>query len=119
MTNPTGIEQQLKDLYQDHNKRLILISYILNKIPLVGNEDFKADFDKAIKTYYHQNAGKYILYGVLVRDKEANENDIKASYDKLKQEILDPIGLKLLAIYLPIAKENWPNIMNGTGNESN
>lgn len=119
MTNPGGIEHQLKDLYQDHNKRLILISYIQNKIPLVGNEDFKADFDKAIKSYYLQNAGKYLLYGVLVRDTEVDENDIKPSYARLKKEILEPIGLKLLAIYLPIAKEKWLNIMNGTGNESN
>lgn len=119
MTNPTGIEQQLRDLYQDPKKRLILISYIQNKISLVGNEDFKADFNNAIKTYYHQNAGKYLLYGVLVRDTEVNENDIKPSYERLKEEILEPIGLKLLAIYVPIDKEKWLNIMNGTGNESN
>lgn len=119
MTNPKGIEQQLKDLYHDPKKRLILISYIQNKIPLVGNEDFKSDFEKAIRTYYQQNAGKYLLYGVLVRTTEINENDIKPSYEKLKEEILEPIGLKLLAIYVPIAKKAWLNIMNGTGNESN
>ncbi len=119
MTNPTGIEQQLKDLYQDPKKRRILISYIQNKIPQVGNEDFKADFDKAIKTYYHQNAGKYILYGVLVRDIEVNENDITTSYERLKEKILEPIGLKLLVIYVSIAKEKWLNVLNSEGNESN
>lgn len=119
MTNPGGIEHQLKDLYQDPKKRLVLISYIQNKIPLVSNEDFKADFNNAIKTYYHQNAGKFLLYGVLVRDTKVDENDLKPSYARLKKEILEPIGLKLLTIYLPIAKEKWLNIMNGTGNESN
>lgn len=119
MTNPEGIEHQLKDLYQDPKKRLILISYIQNKIPLVGNEDFKSDFEKAIRNYYQQAAGKYLLYGVLVRDTEVNEKDIKPSYEKLKEEILGPIGLKLLAIYVPIEKEKWLNIMNEKSNESN
>lgn len=119
MTNPEGIEHQLKDLYQDQNKRRILISYIQNKLSLVGNEDFQKDFNQAIRAYYQQNAGKYLLYGVLVRDTEVDENDLKPSYARLKERILEPIGLKLLAIYAPIAKEKWLNIMNGTGNESN
>lgn len=119
MTNPGGMEHQLKDLYQDPKKRLILIRYIQNKISLVGNKNFKSDFEKATRTYYQQNAGKYLLYGVLVRTTEIKENDIKPSYERLKQEILEPIGLKLLAIYVPIEKEKWLNIMNGTGNESN
>jgi hypothetical protein len=119
MTNPGGIEHQLKDLYQDPKKWRILMSYIQNKIPLNGNEDFKKVFDKAIKTYYQQNACKYLLYGVLIRDTAVNEKDIKPSYKRLKEEILEPIGLELLAIYLPIAKEKSLNNMNGTGNESN
>ncbi|MDI6699846.1 MAG: hypothetical protein QME48_01240 [bacterium] len=113
MTNPKGIETQLEDLYKDQNKRLILISYIQNKIGLRNNSDFKQDFNSAIKNYYKQNDGKYLLYGVLVRDTEVNENDIKKSYEKLKDKILDPIGLKLLAIYVSIPKDQWLSIING------
>lgn len=117
MTNPTGIENQLKDLYNDAKKRMNLISYIQNKIGL--NTNFKQDFDNAIRNYYKQNSSQYLLYGVLVRDTEPKENDIKKSFDKLKNEILNPTGLKLLAIYLPIPKEKWLNIINGVTNESN
>lgn len=119
MTNPTGIENQLKNLYQDQQKRLILISYIQNKINLVINTNFKQDFDSAIKSYYRQDGTNYLLYGVLVRDTENNENDIKISFDRLNQEILEPIGLKFLAIYLPVSKEQWLSIINGDINESN
>jgi hypothetical protein len=49
--------------------------------PLNGNEDFKKDFDKAIKTYYQQNAGKYLLYGVLIRDTAVNEKHIKPFFN--------------------------------------
>ena len=118
MTNPTGMENQLKDLFKDQNKRLILISYIQNKMGL-SNNSFKDDFNSAIKNYYKQNSSKYMLYGILVRDTEVNENDIKVSYNKLKNEILDPIGLKLLAIYVSIPKNQWLKIINGDENVSN
>jgi len=119
MTNPDGIENQLKDLYIDQQKRRILISYIKSKIGLVDSERFKQDFDNAIKNYYRQNSKNYLLYGVLVRDTNPDENDIKLSYEKLKAEILEPTGLKLLAIYLPISKEKWLTVINGEQNETN
>ena len=114
MTNPYGLENQLKDLYNDRNKRLILIAYIKNKINLTNNDDFKNDFAAAIKNYYNQNNSTYMLYGVLVRDTRPDEKDLKQSFDKLNRDILEnTIGLKLLAIYLPIPKEKCLNIING------
>ncbi len=95
MSNPDGIENQLKDLYNDRQKRLILISYIKNKIGLVDSEKFKEDFNNAIKNYYKQNSTNYILYGVLVRDTNPAENDIKPSYEKLKAEILESHWIKI------------------------
>ncbi|MCA1920373.1 MAG: hypothetical protein LDL38_13295 [Flavobacterium piscis] len=117
MTNPTGIENQLSDLYRYQNKRLILISYIQNKISL-SNNFFKKDFDNAIRSYYQSNGSKYLLYGVLVRDTGVNKDDIKKSYDKLKEQILDQIGLRLLAIYVSIPIDSWLKIINGEDNVS-
>ncbi|ROL59900.1 hypothetical protein D9V87_03865 [Bacteroidetes/Chlorobi group bacterium MS-B_bin-24] len=119
MTNPTGIENQLRDLYRDQNKRCILISYIQNKIGLSKNRNFQNDFNNAILNYYRQNEGKYMLYGILVRDTDVNENDVRVSYNKLKNQILDPIGLRLLAIYVSIPKNQWLKIINGDKNVSN
>lgn len=119
MTSPTGIEKQLIDLYSDQSKRLILISYIQNKINLSQDINFKKDFDEAMKRYYKPNDEKYLLYGVLVRDTEPNENDVKKSYEKLKYGIIEPKGLKLLAIYLPIPKSQWLNIINRENHENN
>ncbi|MDH7604334.1 MAG: hypothetical protein QHH13_05490 [Melioribacter sp.] len=119
MTNPTGVENQLKDLYKNQNKRLILISYIQNKLGLNNNSNFKNDFDNAIRSYYRSNGSKYLLYGILVRDTGVNEIDIKQSYDKLKNQILDSIGLRLLAIYVSIPKNQWLNIINGDEDVSN
>lgn len=111
MTNPKGMENQIKELYNNQSKRRILISYLCSKLNSVeGN--LKQDFENAKKNYYKEN-GEYLLYGVLVRDVEPNEDDLKSSYNELKQHMLDYIGLKLLAIYVPIKKENWLKIING------
>lgn len=117
MTNPTGIEKQLKNLYSQKEKRLILIRYLQSKLELTEN-NFRSDFNKAIHNYYKED-GQYMLYGILVRDTEPNENDLKKSYAKLKEEILSPIGLKLLALYMPIPKDKWLSIINGGYYDSN
>lgn len=112
MTNAEGMENQLRDLYNDYNKRRDLIKYLRNKANLFPEDHpFKEDFDAGIRSYYTSN-GNYQLIGVLVRDVEPNEDDIRESYERLRTEILDPTGLKLLALYLPVTKEHWLPIIN-------
>ena len=114
MTNADGIENQLKDLYNNHNKRLILISYLKSKARLFPEgHQFKIDLENGIRTYY-SNPNKYQLIGILVRDIDPDENDILPSYDRIKEDILKPIGLKLLALYIPISKEDWLETINGS-----
>jgi len=111
MTNAKGVEKQLKDLHNDSSKRLVLISYLQNKVTdLQENHQFKKDFNQAIRNYY-SDAGHQLI-GVLVRDVEAKENDIKPSYERLKKTILEPQALNLIALYIPLEKENWLSIIN-------
>ena len=112
MTNKGGIENQLRDLYQNREKRSILISYIQNKARLFPEgHPFKEDFDAGLRTYY-SGEGTCQLVGVLVRDVEPNEKDLSPSFNRLKEEIAEPKGLNLLAIYLPVSKDNWLNVIN-------
>ena len=114
MTYSDGIEKQLLDLYNNPSKRLILISYLKSKARLFSDEhQFKIDLEKGIKSYYSEN-NKYQLTGVLVRDIEANEQDILSSYNKLKENILDPVGLQLLALYVSINSSDWLETINGS-----
>jgi len=110
MTKSDGMENQLKHLYQDARKRRILITYLKSKITIIQNA-FKADYDKAVKSYYTTN--KYVLTGVLIRDVTSDESDVSVSYNRLEATILSPIGLNLLAIYTSIKKEDWGNIIIG------
>jgi hypothetical protein len=114
MTNAKGIENQLLDLYNNPSKRLILISYLKNKARLFQDEhQFKIDLNKGIRNYYSENK-MYQLFGVLVRDIESNEQDVLPSYGRLKSEILEPIGLQLLALYVPINSNDWLETINGS-----
>ncbi len=114
MTNRDGIENQLLDLYRNSNKRLILISYLKNKARLFPTgHQFRNDLDESIRNYYSEN-NKYQLIGVLVRDIDSNEQDVLPSYDRLKRNILEPIGLQLLTLYVPIDSGDWLETINGS-----
>jgi hypothetical protein len=112
MANADGIEKQLRDLYNERTKRLILISYLQNKMRHFPEEhQFRTDFESSYKAYYSGQCD-YQLIGVLVRDVEPDHRDVSLSYDRLKEIVLEPKGIKLLALYLPIKKEEWLGIIN-------
>lgn len=114
MTGKEGIEAQLKALYSERNKRLILISYLKNKMRLFpDSQPFTEDFVKGINAYYSKPE-KYLLQGVLIRDVEPDERDLEACYCRLKNQILDPTGLNLIAVYLPYQHDKWLEIINET-----
>lgn len=112
MTGAKGVENQLRDLYNDRSKRLVLISYLKNKMRhFPEGHQFRTDFEASQRAYY-SGIEYYHLFGVLVRDVEADEKDISSSYERLKNHILEPKGIKLMAVYLPICKEEWVEIIN-------
>lgn len=112
MTSAGGIESQLRDLYDDRAKRQILISYLQSKARhFPEGHPFKTDLDASRIAYYSKNC-QFQLIGVLVRDVAHDYRDVSVSYSRLSQHILEPNGIKLLALYLPIQKEEWQTIIN-------
>lgn len=112
MTGADGIERQLRDLYNNRIKRQILISYLKNKISqFVVDHPFRLDYDASVRAYY-STLENYHLTGVLIRDVEPDERDLSVSYNRLKTHILEPKGLKLLSLYLPIQQNDWMAIIN-------
>lgn len=112
MTSREGIEAQLRDLYNDKRKRFVLISYLKNKMRhYPEGHPFRTDFETSERAYYSGDCD-YQLIGVLVRDVDVDERDVSISYGRLREQILEPKGIKLLALYLPIQKEDWLGIIN-------
>lgn len=117
MTKADGIENQLKDLYNNRNKRQILITYLKSKTrDLPENHPFKLDYNSAFLSYYGNNQ-LYKLIGVLIRDVEVDHRDVSVCYNRIKTTILNPIGLKLIALYTSIQKSNWRNIISSNTEE--
>lgn len=112
MTGADGIESQLRDLYNSRPKRQILISYLKSKMRLFPEGHlFKQDFELGLRAYY-SSIEDYQLFGVLIRDVQPDERDLSQSYSRLRTRILEPVGLKLLALYLPIQQNDWLDIIN-------
>lgn len=112
MTGAKGVESQLRDLYNHRIKRLTLIAYLKNKMRhFPEGHQFRTDFDTSQRSYY-SGIDDFQLIGVLVRDVESDERDVSISYGRLRDHILEPNGIKLLALYLPIRKEDWIDIIN-------
>lgn len=112
MTSSDGIENQLKDLYNNRTKRQILISYLKSKMRHFNDDHpFKVDYQASERAYY-SDPENYHLTGVLIRDVEPHEQDLSASYNRLKTHILEPKGLNLIALYLPIQQKDWMEIIN-------
>lgn len=112
MTGADGIERQLRDLYDSRAKRQILISYLKSKMRFFATDHpFRMDYNASEKAYY-SGLQDYQLIGVLVRDVEPDERDLSISFTRLRTLILEPKGIKLLALYLPIQQSDWLTIIN-------
>ncbi|TNF48598.1 MAG: hypothetical protein EP305_05135 [Bacteroidetes bacterium] len=111
MTKSDGVENQLRGLYTDNRKRQNLISYLKSKtLTLDPNHPFKLDFGRALVSYYNVD-NRYQLIGVLVRDVDPRITDVEISYNRISQEILEPTGLKLVALYTSVSQSEWQNII--------
>lgn len=112
MTKVDGMENQLRNLYSNREKQQILIQYLASKTRNLADTDpFKTDLSKALKNYYESADCKYKLFGVLVRDIDSDKKDLSHSYARLETGISEPVGLRLLAVYMTIKKENWEAII--------
>jgi hypothetical protein len=106
------MEEQLRDLYSNLNKRALLIRYLANKTRnLESAHPFKKDYQRALNCYYLQDHPNYQLIGVLIRDIAPDESDLQNSYQKLESHVLNPRGIKLIACYIPIEKEKWNDLI--------
>jgi len=114
MTGGQQMEEQLRDLHDNKQlKRFNLIQYLASKTRNLDDIDsFKLDYKRALANYYANGSINYQLLGVLIRDVEPSEEDLKESFERLNTSVLEPNGIRLLACYTPIEKSEWSNIIS-------
>lgn len=97
MHGRTGFKQQLEDLRDKVGIRDDLVKYLWHR---ALNASWKSRFINAFERYNtnHTDVG---LFGVLVRDVEPHEDDLRVRVSKLSKDCPQPMSIELLAFYLP------------------
>ncbi|PXF61164.1 MAG: hypothetical protein C4B59_05290 [Candidatus Methanogaster sp.] len=97
MYGRTGLKQQLEDLRDKVGIRDDLVKYLWHR---AVNASWKDKFINAFKRYNTDNADVG-LFGVLLRDVEPHEDDLRARVGKLGEDCPQPMSIELLALYMP------------------
>jgi hypothetical protein len=97
MHGRTGLKQQLEDLRDRERIRDDLLKYLCHR---AQSARWRSRFEEASRRYL-QNKSDVHLYGVLIRDVDPHEDDLKVRVRKLAQGCPKGTQIELLAIYLP------------------
>lgn len=110
----SGMIRQLESLKDNKDKRHDLVKWIASKA-IAFNGSFKEEYGNALKTYISSKCNKVHLVGVLVRDTQPTEKDIKGRAAALNKNIPKSMSLMLASIYtgLKMNSNNWEKVMNG------
>jgi len=116
MTGRFGMICQLENIHADIEIQGELIRWVAHKVSNLENTDqFKKDFDAALTSYYDSQKKKFVLTGVLIRDVDPNENDLKNRYTSFVKLTQGGTYLILSAIYLPIKIDKLSEFLKKPG----
>jgi hypothetical protein len=68
-------------------------------------------FKQAVRRYLKSGGKAIVLVGVLIRDTEPNELDLKSRGEHLGDSFEAPMRVELQAWYLPVPIKEWPALM--------
>ncbi len=107
MHGRTGLKRQLEDLRDNEAIRDDLVRYLGHRARLAR---WRARFERAAGRYL-RNTSDVRLYGVLVRDVEPHQDDLRRRVGALGNGCPEGTCIELLALYLP------PERLDGIGEE--
>jgi hypothetical protein len=100
MSGRSGMAHQLENLASNLGTICQLLKWLL---PRVKNTEHEAAFDAACIRYFNSGNRDLALFGILVRDQAAREEDLRARGQALAGRLQAPTRCCLMALYLP-----WP-----------
>lgn len=95
-----GIGHQLDTLASNLGIVCQLLKWLLPRVKGTSHED---SFNNACTRYFNTERRDLALFGVLIRDQEAKELDLRARGRSLGGSLQAPTRCRLIALYLP-----WP-----------
>lgn len=102
----SGMTQQLERIITKKTLQLTLIKWLIARRidGVVGDQ-----LDDALACFVETGGASVRLVGVLVRDTEADEDDVSARGIKLGSKVVSPGSVELVVLYLPWKMEYWPD----------
>jgi hypothetical protein len=101
-----GLKKQIEDLRDKKKDRDGLVEYLAHR---ASGKSWKEHFKSAAKRYL-TNSHDVSLFGVLVRDVEPNQNDLRLRVKQLAEGCPNGTEIELFALYLPVgAIANLPS----------
>ena len=84
-------------------------------LPRCKNTQYEESFNAAIGLFFDSGNRAIALFGVLIRDTQPNERDLRARGQTLARTLKTPTTCRLIAIYLPCTIADLPSRVSGGG----
>lgn len=110
MNGKSGMIHQLDNLATDISIHNCLLKWLH---PRCKNTNLWPLYEKAVKKYLASGGRAMKLVGMLMRDTEPNELDLKNRAKHLATKVSAPTEVELDAWYLPVPIDDWPTVVQG------
>jgi hypothetical protein len=68
-------------------------------------------YHAAVERYVQSQGKDILLVGILLRDTQADERDVKSRSTALSEKLTCPTRIEITAWYLPVPISNWPKLL--------
>lgn len=103
-----GLGHQLDALANNLGIIHQLLKWLLLRVKRTA---YEATFNQACVRYFNSNRCDIALFGILVRDQDAREQDLHARGSRLSGQLQDPTRCSLIALYLPWSIARLPEFI--------
>jgi hypothetical protein len=107
-----GIGHQIDALANNLGTICQLFKWLL---PRVKNTEHEQSFNQACSRYFNSGRRDLALFGILVRDQDVRESDLRARGSSLGGLLQAPTCCRLLALYLPWPISRLPELVRQGG----
>jgi hypothetical protein len=110
MNGRGGMAHQIDKLGKNLGLVCQILKWLLPRCKGTGNEEY---FNAAVTLFLESGNKAVALFGILIRDTQPNELDLKTRGQSFAEILQEPTTCQLLAIYLPCTIEDLPRLVTG------
>lgn len=112
MRGDKGLTHQISKLANNLDVVSQLLGWLFVR---VNNTEYEMAYKESYENFLNSENNTIKLFGILIRDTDPNELDLKSQADKLDSLLKQPVSCELIAVYLACRIEELPNQIKGSG----